>query len=653
MKHTLLLIVALFFVFTTYAQNSRQSDLNKTEEIQFNSNKHIKSSNRNTYLNEDFKDFDLWTVIDGGETTDTWQQVENYLGQTLDGTPFAFVSSDDAGQNNMDEILELTDGIDVTGATTLFISFDHFMWDWDTNPVPTQGNVDIWDGTEWVTIYTAYNQDIGYWNAPDHQEIDITEYINDEFKVRFHYTANWDFWWGVDNCLIYSRSDHDLVAQNKSLTWMFQNESKIPTAEIYNFGLEDEDNYDVNYLIYNNSNEIVYDQTLNITETIISDGTATINFPAWTATIEGDYKDTIIVNVDDDGNTFNNKIGGNIKVIGEVEYEAGTIYGWNGSNPYNYTTKIALETGIVDNMQQIDDWYWTCATYINGRVYGINFNNNMDMNAKLYYLNNDGFTYEIGEIEGTYNVSSMANDPVTGKTYITNFNTSGIYQLLELDMENLTTSYIGTWGWTGNPGVGNICAMACDNNGILYGLAGIPNQSTYILEDPKLISLNKSNSEVTEINEIDVEIYHTNHDFSFDRQTNILYASLLEATDGANIYSLNTENANATLIHELGLDYPITACAIVPSDPANIDNLKTGISIYPNPSKGIFTINLPASFTVGNIKVTDITGKIVYSNQSKQFSNHIDIDLSDQNAGIYIISLIGNKKSYNYKVIFK
>jgi len=652
MKYFLSALIALF-VITTNAQNLRQIDLNKDIQTQFNPLRTIKLSPKSVYLQETFKNFNAWTVIDGGETNDTWQQVEHFLNQTLDGTPFAVVSSDEAGQNNMDEILELTDGIDVTGTTALFLSFDHHMWDWDSNPIPTQGDVDIWNGTEWITVYTADNQDIGYWGNPDHQEIDITEYINDALKVRFHYTANWDFWWAVDNVFIYSRDDHDLVAQNKFLTWLFEDETKVPSAEIFNFGLEDEAEYSVNYLIYNDNDEIIYNETVNITQTIASNETDTINFPSWTATTAGTYVDTVIVTVNGDGNTFNNKIGGEIKVIGDVEYDAGTIYGWNG-DPTAYTTKISLKTGELNNMQQISAWYWTCATYIDGRVYGINFNNNMDINAKLHYLNNDGIPYEIGDIAGTYNVSSMAHDITTGKTYITNFNHSGIYELLELDIKNLTTTYIGTWGWTGNPGVGPIFALACDNHGVLYGIAGIINETTYIVDDAKLVIVDKSTAEITEVGEIDVDIIFANHDLSFDRQTNTLYGSFLESTDGAGIYTFNTTNGEATLLHDLNLDYPITACAIVPSNPVNISDSDSDINIYPNPSNGIFTIeNIDGFQNLQSIEIVDITGKIITNYQISNNNTQLTINLTKQNSGIYIVKMFNNQKSYNYKVIVK
>ena len=649
MKHTFLSIISFFFIFSAYAQTERQIELNKDSQAYSIKKIHtnFKSNPKSTYLNEDFRTFNAWTVIDGGDSNHTWEVVDDYNGQTLDGTPFAFVNSDAAYQYDMDEILELTNGIDVSNATTLYISFDHFMWDWDSNPTPTQGDVDIWDGTEWITIYTADNQDIGTWGNPDHQEIEITDYINDNLKVRFHYTANWDFWWAVDNCIIFSRDAHDLVVQNKFLTWLFKDDSKTPSAEILNFGLESENDYDVNYIIYNNNDEIIYNETINVTQTIDPDETNTVYFPSWTGTIAETYKDTIIVTVADDGNLINNIIGGEIEVIGEVQYDGNTIYGWNGSNPDNYTTKISLQTGEVDDMQLIDTWYWTCATYIDGRVYGINFNNNNQISPKLHYLNNNGIPYEIGDIEGMYLITGMAHDITTGKTYITNFNYSGIYQLFELDLEDLTTTYIGSWGSTTSE-IGMMYAIACDNNGLLYGLTKISD------EDARLFAINKTDAEVTEIGIIGVEIIYPNHDLSFDRKTNILYASLLEETDGAGIYTIDTENGEATLLHDLNLDYPITACAVVPTVPVNINELNSNTSIYPNPSNGIFTINDLQGFDNHiNVEIIDIAGRKISNFNFLQINSKLTIDLSNHNSGIYIVKLSNNQQSINYQVVIK
>lgn len=69
------------------------------------------------------------------------------------------------------------------------------------------------------------------------------------------------------------------------------------------------------------------------------------------------------------------------------------------------------------------------------------------------------------------------------------------------------------------------------------------------------------------------------------------------------------------------------------------------ISLYPNPTTGILNIEGVAG---NSIVVTDITGKIVYQNE---FSN--TIDLSNQPAGIYNISILTNEGVVNQKVVLK
>ncbi len=77
-----------------------------------------------------------------------------------------------------------------------------------------------------------------------------------------------------------------------------------------------------------------------------------------------------------------------------------------------------------------------------------------------------------------------------------------------------------------------------------------------------------------------------------------------------------------------------------------------GISIYPNPTSGKLTIN-NEQLTIKNIEITDITGKTIlsFSNfQINQFSNY-EIDLSDFENGIYIISIQTDKEVLTTKII--
>ena len=65
------------------------------------------------------------------------------------------------------------------------------------------------------------------------------------------------------------------------------------------------------------------------------------------------------------------------------------------------------------------------------------------------------------------------------------------------------------------------------------------------------------------------------------------------------------------------------------------NNLEDEISIYPNPTTGIFTIN-NGQLIMDNIITTDITGKTIYSTMGHV---PLQIDISNQPAGIYFIKI--------------
>lgn len=82
--------------------------------------------------------------------------------------------------------------------------------------------------------------------------------------------------------------------------------------------------------------------------------------------------------------------------------------------------------------------------------------------------------------------------------------------------------------------------------------------------------------------------------------------------------------------------------------PLSIDDLtNANISIYPNPSNGIFTIQ---SADIVNITIFDVSGKIVYKNNNITQTN---VDLSKNQKGIYFIEFKNNNISINHKIIIK
>jgi uncharacterized membrane protein len=143
-----------------------------------------------------------WEIIQGGDTDDTWHWTTDYNGNTLDGTPFMFVDSDAAGSGSiLVEETMITPPIDASDVDdALMLEFDQYYRHLGSQ----YAEVDVWDGSQWVNLL---HQDatIGDWNDPDTQVIDISDYANDELKVRFYFNdgTSWAWYWAVDNVHIY------------------------------------------------------------------------------------------------------------------------------------------------------------------------------------------------------------------------------------------------------------------------------------------------------------------------------------------------------------------------------------------------------------------------------------------------------------------
>ncbi|MFP4023889.1 MAG: Ig-like domain-containing protein [Thiohalospira sp.] len=80
------------------------------------------------------------------------------------------------------------------------------------------------------------------------------------------------------------------------------------------------------------------------------------------------------------------------------------------------------------------------------------------------------------------------------------------------------------------------------------------------------------------------------------------------------------------------------------------DLAKQGITIYPNPSNGVFYINNETDEKM-QLMIMDVAGRFVVN---KTLYNSINtIDISDQSSGIYIIQLTRGEDTYNSKIILK
>ncbi len=81
-----------------------------------------------------------------------------------------------------------------------------------------------------------------------------------------------------------------------------------------------------------------------------------------------------------------------------------------------------------------------------------------------------------------------------------------------------------------------------------------------------------------------------------------------------------------------------------------VENIKnTECYIYPNPNNGHFRIIIDERSNDYEIKINDISGKIIY--QSKY--DNSEIDISNQKDGIYFVKIISDNKEYIRRVIIK
>ena len=113
-------------------------------------------------------------------------------------------------------------------------------------------------------------------------------------------------------------------------------------------------------------------------------------------------------------------------------------------------------------------------------------------------------------------------------------------------------------------------------------------------------------------------------------------------------FNANGNNNFFNLYYEIGgtiLNYsgPMTLCTTV-SFPApncstsiNEETSSSGLSLYPNPSDGVFTIEKGTGNLTG-IKITDVIGNIVY--QSEIVNHRSTIDLCGIAKGIYFVTMM-------------
>lgn len=119
-----------------------------------------------------------------------------------------------------------------------------------------------------------------------------------------------------------------------------------------------------------------------------------------------------------------------------------------------------------------------------------------------------------------------------------------------------------------------------------------------------------------------------------------------------------TANYQVALEAELNGGRGIAIDELYVGDPLLIgieENNNAKISVFPNPTSGVFTISInnDVDLTNAKIEISDVTGKKIYTYSDFKTEDLINfnVDLSDYANGIYIIKLMSEKQSFTTKII--
>jgi hypothetical protein len=93
-------------------------------------------------------------------------------------------------------------------------------------------------------------------------------------------------------------------------------------------------------------------------------------------------------------------------------------------------------------------------------------------------------------------------------------------------------------------------------------------------------------------------------------------------------------------------DPTLANCSSLSVDEFEAQNL----SVYPNPTQTELFIETKQSLGDVSIKLTDINGRVVYASNDNLFDT-LSINTSNLNSGLYILTITGDKFTYNHKIV--
>ncbi len=653
MKKILSLIFAVSFMVFGFSQTKHQQFITKVgKAVKVITNRPAQSKSnlaKGIFLFETFNNGlpADWTITDGGNDGKTWEVVESYDGSTIDGSPFAMVNSDAAGYVDMDEILE-TPEIDLSSADSVYLELDQVFNSYSGNEI---GDIDVWDGSQWVNVFRN-TTDSGSWSEPLHISLNVTNYKNANFKVRFHYyNANYDWYWAIDNVVIYQPDPVDLsalsVSANPSYHLIDLLRPVTFTVNVFNIGMDSITQYEAGLLVINSAGDTVFTVRDTVVTNLAHGGKENHIFSqTWTPGELDTFTVKAFVITEDDAVSDNDTVETHVYVIDRQNYYS-FIYGFvaydkDTTGDLNRIVGINPSTGdyirVYDSLALTDIFNTGDYVNINGYNYllGLTFDNN------LYIIGDHGQAYNLGALP-MVDTPALLVTP-TGMTWnnknntiyityyvIVNF-TTAYTKLYKLNLNDFSLDEVGQVNSTEA-----VIGLVSDTNGVLYSLDFADTLAT----------IDTADATFNVIGDIGIDIGYI-QDIGIDRPTNTIYGTLYNTSPArGELYIINTD-ASMQFIDSL-LD-EITLCAIssdgIQAHAAQLN--KPNIKIYPNPASRVIHVTNAQGY---NLQILDLTGRVIVSQPI--ISNMQSVALPSLSSGLYLVTLKGKQGQFTYKLIVR
>ncbi|WP_405573282.1 T9SS type A sorting domain-containing protein [Winogradskyella sp. Asnod2-B02-A] len=142
---------------------------------------------------------EIWTFATGGDAVGYNSPNTIYYDDAFLVGNYAILDSDGYGGAIAEEVALESPAFDVSGATNVILSFNHFF----TAGYGGEGYVEVYNGTAWVQVayYTGASQDDSSFGL---EEIDVSTELSSvaNAQVRFRWVGDYSWGWAVDNIVV-------------------------------------------------------------------------------------------------------------------------------------------------------------------------------------------------------------------------------------------------------------------------------------------------------------------------------------------------------------------------------------------------------------------------------------------------------------------